>query len=516
MHAVRMNLLEAVLRLCAESAPRPWYPRAYAAYSGVDRDALEDALEEVWLERLVDRVAGSKEEGAGLVLSALGERVLRDPEALARLREGRPVVEGDPGAVVRHSLRRPARPVVSRLLLAANLLVFGYGLYLAVKGARARPGLVDVFLTGGLAGPKNPAVAQRLSEGLQEILHRSGGVWAPDLLRGEWWRMLTTAFVHGGLLHLGLNLFILYRIGAVVEQTWGRWRFLVIYFLAAWGGSCVALAYQPVQVVGGVEWPVQLVGASGALCGIFGAEAAWVLLYGKYLPRSLARRGRRLLVVNLLLLVFISLLPRVSGWAHLGGALTGAAAALVLHVQRFGPKGLRWLAVAALVPLAWAPWAVLGRQQGSNPRWAKLIADAETRDFRKRFIDPTSTTSIGRVKEDALRVYQDEFQELWERHPTRRDAAKVEKALRALEEQRSRLSEVAEALRTAGPYRTERVEEARQAALEYVQAFADVVGEAQRCLKAGPKWTGKDDDRLEQMEETVSKLHGRWRELAPR
>jgi rhomboid protease GluP len=507
MHAGRMNLLEAVLRLCAESAPRPWYPRAYAADSGVDADALSDAVEEVWLERLVERAGGSKEEGAGFVLSRLGERVLRDPEALGRLREGRPVVEGDAGAVVRHSLRRPARPVVSRVLLAANLLVFGYGLYLAAVRAGVGSQLAQDFLVGFV-----PPARQNL---VLKILHETGAVQGPDLLRGEWWRLLSAAFVHLGLLHLGMNMYALVNAGGFVEQTWGRLRFLAVYALSAWGGGCLGMAYAPVQVIAGRDIPVAQMGASGALFGVFGAEVAWVLLYGRHLPRSLRRRAWRGVVINVALLAFTSYLlsKYLSHWGHLGGALTGAAAALVLHGQRFGPRGWRWLAPAALVPLAWAPWAVLRREEARSPQWAKLIEKEEVRDFEQRFLARESPTRVSRIMNEANQAYRQQVPGLLGMHPTRRDPDRVKAAVAVLGEQRRNLERLAEALRGAGPYRSETAEEARRTALEYTEARGEWYAEAERCLKAGPKCTRKDEERLRELAQKTVKQRERWEAL---
>src|SRR5436305_885858 len=118
-----MNALEAVLRLIEAAGPGPWFPRQYVKASGIDPEALNVVLEQLWLERLIDRAGGTPETGPGVVLTPLGARVLQEPEALARLREGRPVSE-DPGAIVGATLRVPPRPVLSRQLLAANLLAF--------------------------------------------------------------------------------------------------------------------------------------------------------------------------------------------------------------------------------------------------------------------------------------------------------------------------------------------------------------------------------------------------------
>ena len=97
------------------------------------------------------------------------------------------------------------------------------------------------------------------------------------LLQHQWWRLLTTTFVHGGLLHLAFNMYALYALGQGAERIWGRGRFLAIYIIAAIGGTCLAMAIQPFPCVG----------ASGAICGIFTGEAAWVFYNRGHLdPRA--------------------------------------------------------------------------------------------------------------------------------------------------------------------------------------------------------------------------------------
>jgi membrane associated rhomboid family serine protease len=177
-----------------------------------------------------------------------------------------------------------------------------------------------------------------------------GAAEGPKIQAGQWWRLFTCTFLHGGLLHIGMNMYGLYVLGTFAERIWGRWRLLLIYLIAGWAGSCLAMAYPP--TFPGTVIAVPLVGASGAICGILGALVVWVLLAGKHLPAEMARRLRNGLFINVALLIGVSLLPMVSWQGHLGGGLGGAAAALVLHFQRFGKtQVLRWAAALALLPL---------------------------------------------------------------------------------------------------------------------------------------------------------------------
>jgi rhomboid protease GluP len=353
--------LEATLRLCAAAAPAPWYPRLHARQTAADGELLLDLLESLWLEGLVRKTAGTAESGTGALLTPLGEQVVADPALMDRLRRGLPVRPNDPGAVVRNSLRSDVRPLATWALIAVNVAVFLYGAWLAAQPPRQLVGYLFMGFLSPPAAPTEQGVDPARQKAVEveyttrvrnyfALLHTLGAADAGTVRSGEWWRLLTTTFVHGGPLHLALNLFTLFGAGAFVERTWGRWRLLVIYLLSAWGGSCLAIACTPQAGV---------VGASGAICGLLAAEAVWVLLYGKYLPPALARQGRSQVFMTLLLMIFISVLPLISGWGHLGGAMTGALAALVLHGQRFGRPVFRWAAVLLLLPLPLLSYAHL-------------------------------------------------------------------------------------------------------------------------------------------------------------
>jgi len=131
---------------------------------------------------------------------------------------------------------------------------------------------------------------------------------------GDWWRPLTAAFLHYGIVHLALNMLSLLLFGAEVERLLGRVRFLAVYLGGLLGGAAA------VQLFGN---PVgQVAGASTAIYGLFGAVAV------VYLQQRLDLRGMLgLIVVNL---AFSFLVPGISVLGHVGGLIGGAAAAAVL------------------------------------------------------------------------------------------------------------------------------------------------------------------------------------------
>jgi membrane associated rhomboid family serine protease len=134
------------------------------------------------------------------------------------------------------------------------------------------------------------------------------------LAEGEWWRLLSAAFLHHGIIHLGMNMLILYWIGTPLEMTLGRARFLMIYFVSALSGSAGALLLSPGAIT---------VGASGAIFGIFGAALV------------LERQGVHALGGSIMGLLFLNLIitftiPNISIGGHLGGFAGGALAMLAL------------------------------------------------------------------------------------------------------------------------------------------------------------------------------------------
>src|SRR5262249_45280199 len=104
------NPIEEILRLCAAAAPEPWYPKVYAKQADVEPGALGQLLEEMWLDRLIEKAPGNAETGPGILLTRQGQRVLLDPQMLERLRLGQPIGPGDRGAIVRQVFRAPLRP----------------------------------------------------------------------------------------------------------------------------------------------------------------------------------------------------------------------------------------------------------------------------------------------------------------------------------------------------------------------------------------------------------------------
>jgi membrane associated rhomboid family serine protease len=351
------DLLEMILRDCAGARPGPWYPADYVQATGVARDALDAALDQLRMAGLVTLTDWVQGKGQGYALTSAGQIVLERPRLLERLRAGvipRPQAprprfqeERAPGLArtkaVRDALLDRPRPVVTLGLIAANLLMFLVGMAMAQQR-----GAVNAYLAtslGGKGGEPDPADIQ-----VAEIRHIQGALYRQALLqRSGWWRLVATFFLHVGVVHLVVNMFFLYRMGPQLEQLLGWWRFLLVYMISGLTGSCAAMIFDP---------RTSPIGASGALCGILAAMLAWVYVNRPYLPRDLAATWIRGILTNVILIVFISLIPGISWSGHFGGGVGGLLAALPLTYNRFGEGPQRWLGLigALLVPVAAVGW----------------------------------------------------------------------------------------------------------------------------------------------------------------
>jgi membrane associated rhomboid family serine protease len=164
-----------------------------------------------------------------------------------------------------------------------------------------------------------------------------GALFGPAVAGGEWWRLVTAGFLHGGLLHIGFNGYLLWMLGQMLEPALGRARFSALFAAGLLGGSAGALA---------LTWTAPTIGASGAVFGLMGAAMVGMRVRG---VNPMQTSIGSLVVLNLVL-TFV--LPGISIGGHVGGLLGGALAALpVFRVgrpyDRTSTVGA-WLVAAAL------------------------------------------------------------------------------------------------------------------------------------------------------------------------
>ncbi len=193
-----------------------------------------------------------------------------------------------------------SKPYVTYVLIAINVLLFGFS-----------------FLTG-------------VDEAAQAY-----GMFPPAIaVNGEYWRLLSSAFLHGGILHILFNMYVLFVLGPTLERILGHLRYSVLYIVAALGGAVASFMFSDILTVS--------VGASGAIFGLMGA----LVVAGRRLRYDITQ-VLVLLVINVVI-GFMS--PGVDWRAHLGGLVVGAAvAAVFVYAPHKGRVMWQWIGVGGIV-----------------------------------------------------------------------------------------------------------------------------------------------------------------------
>jgi membrane associated rhomboid family serine protease len=154
-------------------------------------------------------------------------------------------------------------------------------------------------------------------------LVRWGANWGVRTLGGEYWRLLSAAFVHANLIHLAFNMWWLFFLGRLSERLFGRWQTAVIYLLTGVGGSLLSLAWEPTRLS---------VGASGAIFGLAGAILSGV----RFGELSITAGEKRSIFINVVLFsafsFFMGLRGNTDNMCHLGGFVTGLIIGVPLAV----------------------------------------------------------------------------------------------------------------------------------------------------------------------------------------
>jgi membrane associated rhomboid family serine protease len=158
-----------------------------------------------------------------------------------------------------------------------------------------------------------------------EVLHRIGALeFYSVIVQHEYWRFFTALFLHGGFIHLLFNLVALYILGPPLERSIGTTRFVVCYMISGLGSGVGVIGLTSI----GLVQPAQLVGASGAIMGIVGALAGFLVRY-RHAPQAKQRLANVVMIVAIQIVFDVST-PQVSMAAHLCGLVAGFFLGLVL------------------------------------------------------------------------------------------------------------------------------------------------------------------------------------------
>jgi len=210
----------------------------------------------------------------------------------------------------------------TRLILATTI---AYYIWTILIGGQGLFGALNLVATG-------PNVGTLLAWGANH--------GEKALVEGQQWRLATYLLLHGGLLHLGFNMWALWRLGQYVEMVYGSGRMFFIYMVAGVTGGIASAAFRAI--------PVPSVGASGAIMGLLGA-----LLYFGWAFRERRVNWQAFLTPVMINLLYGFMIPVVDNQAHIGGLLGGLAAAFVAGVPGERHAWRTWAmgAVAVLLVL---------------------------------------------------------------------------------------------------------------------------------------------------------------------
>ena len=190
--------------------------------------------------------------------------------------------------------RSPASFPVTIALIAACVLVF---VIMVLRG-------VSAF---------NPTPQQAIAFGAD---------FGPLTLNGQWWRLVTSMFVHFGLIHIGLNMWCLWNLGRAAESLLGRFSYILAYLASGIFGSIASVYWHPLAAGAG---------ASGAIFGLAGVLVSFVYL--KKTPAHLQINSKMLGSLGTFIaynLIFGAAIPGISNAAHLGGLVMGLAVGALL------------------------------------------------------------------------------------------------------------------------------------------------------------------------------------------
>lgn len=235
----------------------------------------------------------------------------------------------------------PVPSTATSAIIAVSIALYGITWYLTQSAAASQLTAAPAF--GGISAG---------------ILVRFGAEYGPDIVfRHQWWRFVTAIFLHGGLMHIGFNLWCLFDLGPAVESLFSTTKFIFIYLVTGVAGFLLSFWWRPVGLS---------MGASGAILGLIG-----VLIAASFHHGDIGRAYRSQLWRWLIYIFIFSLLPGVDMAAHAGGFVSGLVLGYII------PEGepatasseTTWNAVAVLSTLIIAgSFALMALQLNAAPR----------------------------------------------------------------------------------------------------------------------------------------------------
>ena len=261
-----------------------------------------------------------------------------------------------------------------------------------------------------------------------EDLYRWGGNAASAVQAGEAWRLLTCMFLHGGVIHLALNMFALWESGLILTRLFGNLSFLFVYFCSGIVGSALSLFFAAQSHVS--------VGASGAVFGVMGALLVAVMRHQAQMPAVGSKKLKTSLGVYILLSLGYGFThPGIDNAAHIGGLLAGMLCGFALMMPTEAPSNQRARHARMGGALVLCALVVIGMVQWAPPAKRNLSANFRDMqmwlDLQPRFAAEQKALAVDLASMQSGKISRAQFSRLiYEKHIP---------AIRAIEVELSRL-----------------------------------------------------------------------------
>ncbi|WP_414049836.1 rhomboid family intramembrane serine protease [Macrococcus animalis] len=169
-----------------------------------------------------------------------------------------------------------------------------------------------------------------------DMIVEKGGLTHFNFVHGDYYRALTSMFLHFDFQHILFNMMSLYIMGKIVEYLYHKWQYLIIYLGGGIFGNLVSLAFDTTSIS---------VGASGAICALMGAILAHILFSGKFEKKFIAQ----IFIGSIIYLAISSLFANVNNFAHFGGLFGGLFIAILIHLFNKKRQYFNWMSVGFII-----------------------------------------------------------------------------------------------------------------------------------------------------------------------
>ena len=303
-----------------------------------------------------------------------------------------------------------------------------------------------------------------------------GANYGPKTTGGQWWRLFSCMFLHGGLIHLALNMWVLWNVGRLVERLLGNVAFVVVYVFSGLIGSAASVFFHP---------HITSVGASGAIFGLFGALVGLLARHHGTIPMEIIKslRGSAITCIGINLILG-RMIPGIDNAAHIGGLVAGFAGGLAFSGpvtrEALGRRGVRavLMGVAAAAIVAATVVYVLPKNVVDVHELRSELVKTEG-SVRPAYVDAKNRWAGGDLSDD-------EFAEILESEvivPWRTLRMRIDNAPRVIAEQKEEIDQLGQYMKLREDAWQSLLESVRESDAEKKKRFDELWKAADEMVK---------------------------------